>query len=99
MRHSCRSWLRRFARVFALRPEVESLNIDEALSCDVVGMNNDLMVEYIEFVADRLILVLLLLGISMHVLLQAHWGERGERREEGRGREEEGEGVRGGRGG
>ena len=53
--------------------EVESLFIDEALSCDVVGINNDRMVEYIEFVADQLILVLLLLGISMHVLLQAHW--------------------------
>ena len=46
--------LQRFARVSALRPEVESLFIDKALSCEVVGMNNDLMDEYIELVAGRL---------------------------------------------
>ena len=61
-------------------PRWESLFIDEALSCDVVGMINDPMVEYIEFMADRLILVLFLLGISMHVLPQAHWGRVDTRR-------------------
>merc|ERR1712084_200163 len=37
---------------------VEREFICEALSCDLVGMNNDLMNEYIEFVADRLLVAL-----------------------------------------
>ena len=32
--------------------------ICEALSCDLIGMNNDMMTRYIEFVADRLLLAL-----------------------------------------
>merc|ERR1711920_337309 len=32
--------------------------ICEALSCDLIGMNNELMVRYIEFVADRLLTAL-----------------------------------------
>merc|ERR1712028_314005 len=32
--------------------------ICEALSCDLVGMNNELMSKYIEFVADRLLVAL-----------------------------------------
>merc|ERR1711966_448890 len=32
--------------------------ICEALSCDLIGMNNDLMTKYIEFVADRLLTAL-----------------------------------------
>jgi ribonucleoside-diphosphate reductase subunit M2 len=32
--------------------------ICEALSCDLIGMNNDLMTKYIEFVADRLLVAL-----------------------------------------
>merc|ERR1711985_181253 len=35
--------------------EVERRFICEALSCDLIGMNNDLMTRYIEFVADRLL--------------------------------------------
>merc|ERR1712066_1016194 len=34
---------------------VERRFICEALSCDLIGMNNDLMTRYIEFVADRLL--------------------------------------------
>merc|ERR1712137_318969 len=34
---------------------VERKFICEALSCDLIGMNNDLMTRYIEFVADRLL--------------------------------------------
>merc|ERR1712066_344142 len=34
--------------------EVERRFICEALPCDLIGMNNDLMTKYIEFVADRL---------------------------------------------
>merc|ERR1712232_296800 len=34
---------------------VERRFICEALSCDLIGMNNDLMTKYIEFVADRLL--------------------------------------------
>merc|ERR1719213_718969 len=37
---------------------VERKFICEALSCDLIGMNNDLMTEYIEFVADRLLVAL-----------------------------------------
>merc|ERR1712137_180424 len=37
---------------------VEREFICEALSCDLIGMNNDLMTEYIEFVADRLLVAL-----------------------------------------
>merc|ERR1712003_204928 len=37
---------------------VERLFIPEALSCDLIGMNNDLMTRYIEFVADRLLTAL-----------------------------------------
>merc|ERR1712048_282743 len=37
---------------------VERRFICEALSCDLIGMNNDLMTEYIEFVADRLLVAL-----------------------------------------
>merc|ERR1712061_648789 len=37
---------------------VERRFICEALSCDLIGMNNDLMVKYIEFVADRLLTAL-----------------------------------------
>merc|ERR1712083_1128137 len=34
---------------------VERKFICEALSCDLIGMNNELMTRYIEFVADRLL--------------------------------------------
>jgi ribonucleoside-diphosphate reductase subunit M2 len=37
---------------------VERQFICEALSCDLIGMNNDLMTKYIEFVADRLLMSL-----------------------------------------
>merc|ERR1712149_8112 len=37
---------------------VENRFICEALSCDLVGMNSDLMKRYIEFVADRLLTAL-----------------------------------------
>merc|ERR1740117_1497538 len=35
--------------------DVERRFICEALSCDLIGMNNELMTRYIEFVADRLL--------------------------------------------
>jgi ribonucleoside-diphosphate reductase subunit M2 len=35
--------------------DVERQFICEALSCDLIGMNNELMTKYIEFVADRLL--------------------------------------------
>merc|ERR1712165_285582 len=35
--------------------EVERRFICEALSCDLIGMNSELMTRYIEFVADRLL--------------------------------------------
>merc|ERR1719487_2197121 len=35
--------------------QVERKFICEALSCDLIGMNSDLMTRYIEFVADRLL--------------------------------------------
>merc|ERR1719380_192032 len=38
--------------------EVERRSICEALSCDLIGMNSDLMARYIEFVADRLLTAL-----------------------------------------
>lgn len=38
--------------------EVERHFICEALSCDLIGMNSDLMTRYIEFVADRLLTAL-----------------------------------------
>jgi len=38
--------------------DVERRFICEALSCDLIGMNNDLMTKYIEFVADRLLTAL-----------------------------------------
>jgi ribonucleoside-diphosphate reductase subunit M2 len=38
--------------------EVERHFICEALSCDLIGMNNELMTRYIEFVADRLLVSL-----------------------------------------
>merc|ERR1719316_1211008 len=38
--------------------EVERRFICEALSCDLIGMNRDLMARYIEFVADRLLTAL-----------------------------------------
>jgi len=38
--------------------EVERHFICDALSCDLIGMNNDLMTRYIEFVADRLLTAL-----------------------------------------
>merc|ERR1719195_1211104 len=38
--------------------EVERSFICEALSCDLIGMNSDLMTRYIEFVADRLLMAL-----------------------------------------
>merc|ERR1712039_1170134 len=37
---------------------VERKFICEALSCDLIGMNSDLMTRYIEFVADRLLTAL-----------------------------------------
>merc|ERR1719254_138775 len=37
---------------------VERQFICEALSCDLIGMNSDLMTKYIEFVADRLLISL-----------------------------------------
>merc|ERR1712050_713817 len=37
---------------------VERRFITEALSCDLIGMNNELMTRYIEFVADRLLTAL-----------------------------------------
>merc|ERR1719145_387681 len=38
--------------------EVERTFICEALPCDLIGMNSDLMLKYIEFVADRLLVAL-----------------------------------------
>merc|ERR1711953_830510 len=38
--------------------EVERKFICEALSCDLIGMNSELMTKYIEFVADRLLTAL-----------------------------------------
>merc|ERR1712061_363545 len=38
--------------------EVERKFICEALPCDLIGMNSDLMMKYIEFVADRLLTAL-----------------------------------------
>merc|ERR1712176_612199 len=38
--------------------QVERRFITEALSCDLIGMNNELMTRYIEFVADRLLTAL-----------------------------------------
>merc|ERR1712226_530248 len=38
--------------------DVEGKFICEALSCDLIGMNSDLMTRYIEFVADRLLTAL-----------------------------------------
>ena len=35
--------------------KAERTFICEALSCDLIGMNNELMTKYIEFVADRLL--------------------------------------------
>jgi len=38
--------------------EVERYFICEALPCDLIGMNKDMMTRYIEFVADRLLVSL-----------------------------------------
>merc|ERR1712003_243100 len=38
--------------------EAERIFICEALSCDLIGMNSELMTKYIEFVADRLLTAL-----------------------------------------
>merc|ERR1712187_1040426 len=38
--------------------EVERKFICEALCCDLIGMNSELMTKYIEFVADRLLAAL-----------------------------------------
>merc|ERR1719436_1844657 len=38
--------------------DAERRFICDALSCDLIGMNNDLMTKYIEFVADRLLVSL-----------------------------------------
>ena len=38
--------------------DVERRFICEALSCDLIGMNSELMTRYIEFVADRLLTAL-----------------------------------------
>merc|ERR1719246_46977 len=35
--------------------EAERAFICDVLSCDLIGMNSDLMMKYIEFVADRLL--------------------------------------------
>merc|ERR1712037_106056 len=37
---------------------VERTFICDALSCDLIGMNRDLMTRYVEFVADRLLVAL-----------------------------------------
>ena len=41
-----------------MRSEVEGLFICEAPSCDLIGMNRELLTRYIEFVADRLLAAL-----------------------------------------
>merc|ERR1711907_814451 len=38
--------------------DAERRFICDALSCDLIGMNNELMTKYIEFVADRLLVAL-----------------------------------------
>jgi len=38
--------------------DAERTFICEALPCDLIGMNSDLMLKYIEFVADRLLVAL-----------------------------------------
>merc|ERR1711862_759313 len=38
--------------------DAERKFICEALSCDLIGMNSELMTRYIEFVADRLLVAL-----------------------------------------
>merc|ERR1712203_658847 len=42
-------------RIIREAVDVERHFICEALSCDLIGMNNELMTRYIEFVADRLL--------------------------------------------
>ena len=41
--------------------QIEKEFITESLSCELIGMNKDLMTQYISYVADRL---LLMLGLS-----------------------------------
>lgn len=51
-------WMERFVLSFREAVDVERYFICEALPCDLIGMNNRMMSQYIEFVADRLLTAL-----------------------------------------
>lgn len=51
--------------------EIEREFVCEALSCDLVGMNKIMMSQYIDFVADRL-LVLYLVSLNLFILFMRH---------------------------
>jgi ribonucleoside-diphosphate reductase subunit M2 len=51
--------------------EIEREFVCEALSCDLVGMNKVMMSQYIDFVADRL-LVLYLVSFNLFILFICH---------------------------
>jgi len=56
--------------------DIEREFVCEALSCDLVGMNSKLMSDYINFVADRLLVTLFLERfLLIYILMQNVFGQ------------------------
>ncbi len=56
--------------------DIEREFVCEALSCDLVGMNSKLMSDYINFVADRLLVTLFLERLLLiYILMQNVFGQ------------------------
>merc|ERR1712196_259084 len=53
--------------------DTERRFICEALSCDLIGMNSELMTKYIEFVADRLLVCLDIRSCSLQQIHLIGW--------------------------
>ena len=44
--------------MFADAVDIETRFITESIPCNMIGMNNDLMAQYIKYIADRLLVML-----------------------------------------
>ena len=51
-------WLKEIKKIIMEAVNIEKEFITESLPCSLIGMNKELMSQYIEFVADRLLLQL-----------------------------------------
>ena len=52
---------------------IEQEFLTEAIRCDLIGMNTTLMKQYIEFVADRLLVALECSKVCTKIIIHSNW--------------------------